>query len=92
MAAHRFFRGRVLLAVTLVLGLACSNTPKPSDFRVGATREEVLETFGAPSRERSFFKSGEAIWGPIEEFWSRCHALGLIETVRPIALAAPPDE
>lgn len=57
--------------MTLVLGLACSNTPKPSDFHVGATRKEVLETFGVPSREQSFVKTGEAIWGPIEEFWSQ---------------------
>jgi hypothetical protein len=66
---HRFLRSRVLLAVTLVLGLACSNTPSPSDFHVSATREEVLESFGTPSREQSFFKTGEAIWGSIEDFW-----------------------
>ncbi len=28
----------------------------------------------------------------VEEFWARCHALGLIDGVRPIVLAAPPDE
>ncbi len=28
----------------------------------------------------------------VEEFWSRCRALGLIETVRPLTLAASPDE
>lgn len=71
MALHRFLRSRALLVATVVPGLACSNTPRPSDFRVGATREEVLESFGAPSREQSFFKTGEAIWGPIEEFWSQ---------------------
>jgi hypothetical protein len=68
---HRFLRSRVLLALTLVLGLACSNMPSPSDFRVGTTREEVLESFGTPSREQSFFKTGESIWGPIEDFWSQ---------------------
>ena len=70
-AIHRFSRSRVLFAATLVLGLTCSKAPRPSDFRVGTTREELLESFGAPSREQSFFKTGEAIWGPIADFWSR---------------------
>jgi len=53
------------------VGLSCSNTPTPSDFRVGATREEILESFGAPSRKQSISKTGDAIWGPIEDFWSQ---------------------
>jgi hypothetical protein len=57
--------------VALLVGLACSNTPQPSDFRVGATRDEVLESFGAPSRKQSFVKRDDAIWGPIEDFWPR---------------------
>ena len=59
------------LAVAVFAVLACSNTPSASDFRVGATREEVLESFGAPSRQQSLRKTSEAIWGPIEDFWSR---------------------
>jgi len=66
---RRFLRNRVLFAVAIFLGLACSNPPSPSDFHVGATREEILESFGEPLRKQPFFKTGDAIWGPIEEFW-----------------------
>jgi hypothetical protein len=64
-------RDRVLLGAALVVFLACPGTPDAGDFRVGATREEILESFGAPSREQSLRKTGEAVWGPIEEFWSQ---------------------
>lgn len=65
------------ITVALLVGLACSDRPdpprgpSPSDFHIGATREEIRGTFGEPSREQSFSKTGEAIWGPIEEFWSQ---------------------
>ena len=57
--------------MAFVVGLACSETPSTRDFRVGATREELLESFGAPLRKQSFLKTGDAIWGPIEDFWSQ---------------------
>jgi hypothetical protein len=69
MAIRRFFHTQILFAVSLVLGLACSSTPMPSDFHIGATREELLESFGAPSRKQSFLKRDDAIWGAIEDFW-----------------------
>lgn len=68
---RRLLASRVPLIVALLLGPACSETPLASDFRVGATRAEVLEAFGTPSQEQSFVKTGDAIWGPIEDFWSR---------------------
>jgi len=34
------------------------------------TRDEVLEKFGKPERSQVMTKSGEAIWGPIEEYWA----------------------
>jgi hypothetical protein len=45
--------------------------PSRYDFLVDASREEVTDSFGPPSRKQSFFKTGEAIWGPIETFWSQ---------------------
>jgi len=38
------------------------------------------------------FRITERELAAVEEFWARCRALGLIETVRPMTLAAPPDE
>ncbi len=64
-------RDRVWLGAALLVLLACPGTPAARDFQVGATREEILESFGAPSREQSLRKTGEAVWGPIEEFWSQ---------------------
>lgn len=67
----RLLRSRTLLALAVSVVLACSNTPGPGDFRIGATRAEVLESFGPPARQQTFLKTSEAIWGPIEDFWSR---------------------
>jgi hypothetical protein len=52
-------------------GPGCAGPPKAEEFRVGATRSEVLEAFGAPLQKQSFRKTHEAIWGPIEDFWPR---------------------
>lgn len=52
-------------------GTGCDAPPRAEDFRVGATRSEVLEAFGAPSRTQSLRKVDAAIWGPIEDFWPR---------------------
>jgi hypothetical protein len=59
----------LILAVSVVL--ACSNGPRPGDFKVGATRQQVLESFGAPSLRQTYSKQDDAIWGPIEDFWAR---------------------
>lgn len=69
--ALRFLRSRAPLALAAFVVLACSNTPSPGDFGIGATRAEILESFGPPARQQTFVKQGEAIWGPIEDFWSR---------------------
>ncbi len=50
-----------------------------SDFQVGSTRGGVRERFGEPTRIQSFTKSGENIWGPIEEFWSEVPMGGEVE-------------
>lgn len=46
---------------------------------MGATRQEILASFGPPAREQSLTKTGEAIWGPIEEFWSQVPLNSTIE-------------
>ena len=33
------------------------------------TRAEISAQFGEPDRTQLFRKSGNAIWGPIEDFW-----------------------
>ena len=71
MTVLRNARNRALLILAVSIFLACSNSSRPSDFRVGATRQAVLESFGAPIRQQTFSKQDDAIWGPIEDFWVR---------------------
>ena len=61
-----------LLVIFLLAFAGCSRTiekPEASQFHIGATRVEILDSFCAPRQEQSFHKTGNAIWGPIEEFW-----------------------
>jgi hypothetical protein len=71
MTVVRNARSRALLILAASVVLACSNSPQPSDFNVGATRQQVLESFGAPSLRQTYSKRDDAIWGPIEDFWAR---------------------
>jgi hypothetical protein len=66
-------------AAALLAVLACSGTPSATDFHVGATRDEILGSFGPPARKESLRKTGDAIWGPIETFWSRVPAGDRVE-------------
>lgn len=70
-SSHRLVRSRVVLALALVAATSCVAGPEASDFRVGATRAEVLASFGTPERKQSLVKKGDAIWGPIETFWAQ---------------------
>lgn len=60
-----------LCAVLPMLGPTCSPTPSPAAFRVGATRAEILAEHGRPQSEQVMTKRGDAIWGPIEDFWQQ---------------------
>jgi hypothetical protein len=71
MASTRHPCGQALLTVAVLTLLACSDVPDPDEFRVGATRDQVLAIFGAPSRQQTFIKKDEHIFGPIEDFWMR---------------------
>jgi hypothetical protein len=59
------------MAIPVLVALHCSQAPDSAEFRLGATRDEVLERFGPPLRKQSFVKTGAGIWGPIEDFWPR---------------------
>ena len=71
MTVVRNARNLALLILAVSVVLACSNSPRPGDFKVGATRQQVLESFGAPSLRKTYSKQDDAIWGPIEDFWAR---------------------
>lgn len=54
-----------------ILFVSCSESiPNHGQFSVGMARDEVLERFGKPQRTQVMTKSGEGIWGPIEEYWA----------------------
>jgi len=42
-----------------------------AEFTVGMNRSEILSRFGEPQRKQSLAKSGEPIWGAIEDFWQQ---------------------
>ncbi len=49
----------------------CNELPRHDNFAVGMERATVLERFGQPLRSQDIRKTGESVWGPIEEFWPR---------------------
>jgi hypothetical protein len=68
--------------VLVLLAVACTpSEPKRlhSDFRIGMAKETVLEQFGPPDAERRLTRDSEAIWGPIEDFWSKVPDGSVIE-------------
>ncbi len=62
--------GLFLILLTMLVVSCSEPIPNHSQFSVGMTRDEVLEKFGKPERSQVMTKSGEAIWGPIEEYWA----------------------
>lgn len=61
----------VPLAAVLLCPSACSRTAETSDFRPGMARSRIVQQFGPPADTQTLHKSSQAIWGPIEDFWSR---------------------
>lgn len=54
-----------------VLGCGAQDgTRDHSAFEVGMDRSAVLVNFGPPDQQQTLFKQSNAIWGPIEDFWS----------------------
>ena len=64
-------RHAVLWVLVLFMASCADKMPLHSDFDVGATRDEISSRFGKPARIRSLIKQGQAIWGPIEEYWDQ---------------------
>lgn len=70
----------ILLALLSGLALpACEERPPHSRFELGATRAELRERFGEPAQIREIWKTGGAVSGPIESFWSRVPDGGRVE-------------
>jgi len=42
-----------------------------SEFQTGMDRTDILSRFGPPETEQTLFKTSPAVFGPIEDFWSR---------------------
>jgi hypothetical protein len=68
---RRGLRAGMLALPLIAAGATCERLPLHSDFRVGMAREEVRQRFGEPLRRSEMRKTGPAVWGPIEDFWSR---------------------
>lgn len=67
------------MVLMLVLPAACTKPPAAGDFDVGATRQEILESFGEPERKDEYRKTSAEILGPIEDFWSRVPLYSSVE-------------
>lgn len=67
-----------LAAVSILSG--CTRLPAPGEFQPGATRSSILERHGPPASTQTITKTGDAIWGPIENFWPRV-ARGIVVEV-----------
>ena len=68
--------------LALLTGLAlpaCEERPSHSRFELGTTRAELRARFGEPLRIREMWKTGGAVFGPIESFWSRVPDGGRVE-------------
>ena len=74
-------RRRAVGIALLGLVWACGGDtlPRHTDFRAGMDRDEIRERFGEPQRVREHRKTGAAVWGPIEDFWTRVPPGGRVE-------------
>jgi hypothetical protein len=65
-------RTRLLLLIALVALIACgAREPDHSEFAIGMTRSAIRDKFGEPQQTQKLTKTREAIWGPIEDYWSQ---------------------
>ena len=63
---------RILLLWFIGTWISCSaNVPGHGEFVVGMSRTDVSARFGKPDRTQVLTKSGNSIWGPIEDFWPK---------------------
>lgn len=69
----------MVVAAAAVLALACTRPPAAGDFRVGASRDELVAAFGEPLRMQRFDRRGGGVLGPIEDFWPSVPAGSTVE-------------
>ena len=63
---------RQFALISLVTLIACGpHVPNHSEFAIGMSQSEILDKFGEPQQTQTLTKSGEPIWGAIEEYWSQ---------------------
>lgn len=58
-----------LLVVSVILVACDPQVPDHSQFAIGMTRAEIRSEFGNPQRTQVLTKTGDQIWGPIEDYW-----------------------
>ena len=62
----------LIFSILIVFIASCTDTtPLHSEFDIGASREEITSRYGVPTRIQTFTKQGQAIWGPIEDYWDQ---------------------
>ncbi len=62
----------LIFSISIVFIASCADTtPLHSEFDIGASREEITSRYGVPTRIQTFTKQGQAIWGPIEDYWDQ---------------------
>ena len=62
----------LLLSVLVFSVISCNGEQDISQLvRIGQTKREIREIFGAPYEIKIIKKTGEHIWGPEEEFWDK---------------------
>ncbi len=71
----------ILFLLALVAWGCRTSPPLPvyADFRVGMERLELKRTFGEPLQVTTFRKTGDAIWGAIEDYWPTVPAGSTVE-------------
>ncbi len=70
--------GLALVGV-LSLTLSCARLPEANEFHVGLTRTQLLDRYGQPAQTQRFHKTGDNIFGPIEEFWPKIPRGSMVE-------------
>lgn len=64
-------RHLIFLILIVFIASCADTTPLHSEFHIGISREEITSRYGVPTRIQTFTKQGQAIWGPIEDYWDQ---------------------
>ncbi len=64
-------RHQIFLILIVFIASCTDTTPLHSEFHIGTSREDIISRYGVPTRIQTFTKQGQAIWGPIEDYWDK---------------------